>query len=316
MPPPDFMRQVTEMRNAFDFRSINTPDTTSMHIPQVSFVDSGRQVDSIPTKNGRNFQIQNDGSVTYKLTSKDQIGLNHVVKDYMTARDGRTPTPDQIRKMVDQIGKDPANGIKDVNNIRAGQTLRFPGPEQAPRVPDMRMPMHPPMDWRHPMPPDRPLVPPPGYERGQWLQRPPEKAPQNPLVSPPGTEERPDGKNPDTVQWRKQTDSIDNRDGTRTTTYRGSLDDGSSFMFGTGRTRFSATDRKDSDGRLVERRVQYENDSVKMQVTDDKGQTQDVWARNVIVKYNQRTGDYDTTVTDSSGRSYQMRTGPDGKPIR
>lgn len=293
MPPPDFMRQVAEMRNTFDFKNIHTTDTSARYTPQVTFYDSARPVDGLQTNAGRTFKFDKDGNARYTVTGKDHRGLNEVVKDYMTTRDGRAPSPDQIRRIVDQIAKDPANGIKDVNNIRQGQNLRFPGPEQATRVPDVRLPGQPPMDWRHAVPHERPSVPPPGYER-----------------TPQRTGEQPTKNFADATGldiYRRQEDVNVNFDGTVTKRFNGAVRDG---FVGLDRTQAHGYEKTDRNGKVIETEVNLAS-SKDMRIPKPEGGEEVVTFNKMRVTYN-ADGSYRTELTKEDGSRVSFRTNSNG----
>ena len=314
----DFPQLATLIKGA-DIRDFRSCDTGSYPLPGLEIFTSAQPVDRINTDGGRQFKFDRNGDTTYTMTNKDYKGLYDTVRDYMKARDGRTPTPDQIRKMAEQVAKD--NGIKDINNIRQGTTLKFPGPETAPRY--NRQSDVPPTDYRYPPgyrqsdapPQDYRYQYPPGHPEESWQRKPPAKAPDTQFVTPPGTQDSKDGKEPDGVRWRKQTGEKDNHDGTKTTEFKGSLDDGSSLLFGVGRTTFTTSETKDNDGRLLHRKIDYENDTVKMQIKDAKGQNVDIQVKQVETRWNPSTNSYDTTLTDKDGKQHRIRTGPDGRQL-
>lgn len=263
-------------------------------------------------RGGREFSVDERGQPSYRTRPGDT--LYGISRDYLAAKNGRAPSQSEVDQFASRIAKE--NGIKNKDRIGTGVDLRMPDRVGAPKE-DFK-----PHDERYDI--GRKLEP---YGPGSWRPgvAPPEKTPSNPFVQPQGTEQ---GTSKDTLN-RKVTSSEKDTDGNRVTKYEGELRDGimggflqdSILDIGQGRTKFKAEDKTDSQGRLLERKITYSNQDwfgnggIDMKIPDPKGGEMKVEVKQMEIKYNPKTGNYDTTLIDAKGRRYEVQTDRNGKPI-
>ena len=312
---PDYMRQVQDMRKWHEARTGFTSDTSTRYIPAVHLHDPSRH-DSIVTNGGRKFDVGRDGSINYRVTRKDERGLYDMTTDYLTERDRRRPTQQEVRDFTKKIAQ--INGIQNINQVKVGTELRIPGKI----VPGYADRYQPDSDERYEYPSSERS--PYDYERRRGMP-PPDKAPTTDMIQPKGTQE---GNHPDVLN-RKVQDFPPDHYGNQTIKYNGELRDGfiggvlsdTLLDLGQGRTKFDAEDKKDRYGRLLERNVSYSNQNpfgrggIDMKIPNSKGGETTVEVKHVQIKYNELTGRYDTTLISSKGERFHVQTDREGKPL-
>lgn len=312
---PDYMRQVQDMRKWHEARTGFTSDTSTRYIPTVHLHDPSKP-DSIVTDAGRKFEVGRDGSINYRITKKDERGLYDMTTDYLTERDRRRPTQQEVRDFTKKIVQ--INGIQNINQVRVGTDLRIPG-KIVPGYADRYLPVS---DERYEYPSRERM--PFDYEHRRVVP-PPDKTPNSEAIQPKGTQ---DGNHPDVLN-RKVEDFPPDRYGNVTIKYKGELRDGviggvlsdSILDIGQGRTKFDAEDKKDRYGRLLERNISYTNQNpfgrggIDMKIPNSKGGETTVEVKHVQIKYNEITGNYDTTYITSRGEKYYVKTDREGKAL-
>ncbi len=286
----DFPQSATYMKGA-DIRDFRSCDTGYYQLPGLELFTGAQPVDSIRTKGGRQFELDKNGVTTYKVTSKDNKGLYDITRDYMTARDGKQPTPEQIRTLAEQVAKD--NGIRDINNIRQGTTLRFPGPERTPVVQEQPRPHY------------RPGEPP----RDRTLPTPREVPA---YTTRPGEPPSKDFKDATGLNiYRRKEEVSFNFDGTTTKTFNGAIRDGD---LGLGRTQVWGHEKTDRSGKVIETQVNMMTPK-EFKVPKPGGGEETVSADKMRVVYSP-DGSYHTQLTKPDGTTVSFRTDKNGRQDR
>ena len=251
---------------------------------------------------GREMEVNGD-KATYKTQHNDNLW--NIAKDLLN-KDGHAPTNNEIGNMVNKIAKD--NHIANPNHLSENKTLTVPAPEKNTTTPPERQGEQTPASQAHPMELD---------QAGNKLKKS-DDGKFNPLAPQGlGEGEHPFGQldqKTDGVRNRTATDSTD-ADGQKVRTYGGALADG-----WVNDTKFSGQDKFDANGRLISRHLEY--------TTNGHGETPAMDFQNggqglhikhiksVDTSWDQKTGTYTTKITDSKGRSHNIISDADGKPLR
>ncbi|MCC7530411.1 MAG: LysM peptidoglycan-binding domain-containing protein [Candidatus Melainabacteria bacterium] len=272
--PPDVRLNVAELYAAHRTDSYRGTDTAAPYLTNLAICDTSSK-DSLVTKNGRNITFEKDGYPHYRVTDKDRRGLYDITNDYLTTRDGRKPTPQEVKDFAQKIAQ--ANGIKDINNIKVGQDLRIPDKvQQGQRVPDAR--------------PDRP--------------------PTNEHVRPDRVGEPPSKKFADATGldiYRRKEDVNVNFDGTYTKHFDGAVRDG---RLGLGRTQVTGHETTDRNGKVISTEVNMAPPK-DIKIPKPGGGEEEVKAKQMKVTYS-ADGSYHTEVTKDDGTRVRFRTNSSG----
>lgn len=231
----------------------------------------------------RDFKVNADGSAHYEAKQGDRYWS--VVKDALSARNGHEPTNTEVANTLRDLAKSQGRQVKDLNTLHPGDSIDIPMPK-------------------------------PGGDGTYPVQAPgtiADKNATNPL-NPLGTNGR---FNADATTT---TTEMDRETGMSTKTSKGELDDsvlnGLTFGLAGHGTKFENTDVTNRNGQLINRDTKYDA-ATSMMFTDEHGALRQFDnVGEVQSRFNNNSGQYETTITSKDGRSvYQVTSDKNGKTL-
>ncbi|HEY9716856.1 MAG TPA: hypothetical protein V6C69_05285 [Trichormus sp.] len=231
----------------------------------------------------RQFSVNADGSSHYQVQKGDTYWS--VVKDALQARDpSHPPANTEIADTLRQLAQQQGRPLSQLNKLHPGDSIDIPMPKPAGD----------------------------GTYKVQAPGTVSDADRSNPL-NPPGT----DGRfNKDATTT---TSTMDHETRMTTTTSKGELDDsvvnGLTFGLAGHGTQFENTDVKDGNGYLINRDTKY-GQPTDLLFTDENGATRQFnGVGEVSTRFNNYSGQYETTITGAGGKTYRVTSDKSGKTI-
>ncbi|HEY9774305.1 MAG TPA: hypothetical protein V6C81_10940 [Planktothrix sp.] len=250
-----------------------------IHAEVESKKDNTSTTEKWGNKNDRQFTLNADGSSHFEAQKGDRYW--DVVKAALKQQTGKDPSNTDIMNTLDKMAKAQGKPLKSFNIIHPGDKIDIP-------------------------------MPTPGGDGTYKVQAPGTEHSDNDrdnVLNPPGS------KAGDVNQERSsETSSMDRETGRTTRHTSGELNDNILPEWAGGHgTKFDTTESNDRNGNLISRDMKYPDGNGSMFVTDKDGNTHNLDnVSEVQTKFNNYSGNYESTVTTKDGQKYTVQNDKNG----